>query len=109
MKVPFYVQKHKQIFLNVRSEFVDPEQPSSSAEVREMLERFQQIFQNKVPHKVSKLKSFMSSCLVLIQDKDAITELQALIEETPEESHSERRVNQVKKKFKTRRELRMTT
>ena len=73
-----------------------------------MLEQFQQIFQKKVPHKVSKLKSFMSSCLVLIQDKDAITELQAPIEETPEESHSERRVNQVKKKFKTRRELRMT-
>ena len=45
---------------------------------------------------------------MLIQDKDVIAELQALIEETPEESPREKRVNQVKKKFKTRRELKIT-
>ena len=69
---------------------------------------FQHIFQKKVPQKVSKIKSFLSSCLVLIQDKDAIEELQALIEETPVEPQPEKRVNQIGKKFKTGRKLRMT-
>ena len=79
-----------------------------SGEFREMPEHFQQLFQKQIPKKVSKLKSFLLSFLALIQDKDAVIELQALIGETPEESQPERRVNQVKKKFKTRRELRMT-
>ena len=50
----------------------------------------------------------MSSFLALIQYKDAIAELQKLIEETPEESQPGIKVNHVKKKFKTRRKLRMT-
>ena len=50
---------------------------------------------------------FLSILLALIQDKDAIAELQELIEETPKESQQKRRFNQVKKKFKTGRELRM--
>ena len=54
------------------------------------------------------IRSFLSICLALIHDKDTVAEMQALIEETPEESQPERRVNQVKKKFKTRCELRMT-
>ena len=51
---------------------------------------------------------FLSSFLALIWDKYVIAELQALIEESPKESQPKRRVNQVKKKFKTGHELRMT-
>ena len=94
--------------MDVRHDFVDPEEPSTLEKVKDMPERFYHIFQKKVPHKVSKLKSFLSSLLALIQDKDAITELQALIEETPVESQPRRKVNHVKKKFKMRHELRMT-
>ena len=50
----------------------------------------------------------MSSCLALIQDKDAIAKLQALIQETLVESHLEKKFNQVRKKFKTGHALRMT-
>ena len=94
--------------MDVRLEFVDTEQLSTSAEVRDMPECFQHIFQKTIPKKVSKLKSFLSSCLVMIQNKDVIAELQALIEETLEELQPGRKVNHVKKKFKTGRELRMT-
>ena len=87
---------------------VDPEQSSTSVEVRETPERLEQLFQKHIQKKVSKLKSFLSSCLVLIHDKDFIAELQALIEETPLELQPERRVNHVRNKFKTGRELRMT-
>ena len=57
---------------------------------------------------VSKLKSFLSSFLALVQDKDAIVELQALIEEIIVDSQPKRTVNDVKNKFKMGRELRMT-
>ena len=50
---------------------------------------------------------FLLSCLALIQDKDAIAELHALIEEALVDPHPENKVNQVSKKFKTGRELRM--
>ena len=92
----------------MRPKFVDPERLSTSAEVREIPEWFQQIFQKQAPRKVSKLKPFISSFLTLLHDKDAIAELQALIEETPVESQPKRRVNHVKKKLKTGHELRMT-
>ena len=46
---------------------------------------------------------------MLIQDKDAIVELQAMIEETPRQLRLEKKVNQVRKKFKIGRELRMNT
>ena len=68
---------------HVRLEFVDTEQPSTSAEVKEIPERFQQIFRKQAPNKVSKLRSFLSSFLALIHDKDVVTKLQDLIEETP--------------------------
>ena len=45
---------------------------------------------------------------MLIQDKDAIAELHAMIEETPIEPRPENKVNQVRKKIKTECELRMT-
>ena len=69
--------------MDVRREFVDPEESSTSEEVREMPERFQQIFHKNTLEKVSRINLFLSSCLALIEDKYAITELQALIEETP--------------------------
>ena len=50
----------------------------------------------------------MSICLTLMQDKDAIEKLQAMIEETPIEPQIEKKVNQVRKKLKTGNELRMT-
>ena len=79
-KVSFDVQVQKKVFLEVRPEFVEREEPSTSKEVKEMPERFQRIFPKNVPQKVSKIKSFMSSCLTLIQDKDAIAELVVIIE-----------------------------
>ena len=94
--------------MDVRLEFMDPKQLSTLAKVWDMPECYQQLFQKKILKKVSKLKLFRTSCLALIQDKGGIEELQALIEETLEESQPKRRVNQVKKKFKTRCELRMT-
>ena len=46
---------------------------------------------------------------MLIQDKDVIVELQAMIEETPIEPRPEKKVNEVRKKLKNGHELRMTT
>ena len=60
---------------------MDPTEPSTLEEVRDIPKRFQHIFQKNVPQKVSKLKSFLEICLTLIQDKYAIAELQAMIEE----------------------------
>ena len=51
----------------------------------------------------------MSSCLTLIQYKYAIAELQATIEEVPIEPRPGKKVNQVRKKFKTSCELRMNS
>ena len=62
---------------------------------------------SKSADKVSKLKPFLSSCLALIQDKDALAELEALIETISEEDPLAKTVDSVKTKFKTRRELRM--
>ena len=68
----FDVQKHKEVLLDVRQEFVDIEVRSTFEEVKEMPKQFQPIFQKNVPQKVSKLKSFLESYLMLIQDKYAI-------------------------------------
>ena len=43
-KVSFDVHKQKEVFLEVRLDFVEPEEPSTSEEVKDMLERFQCIF-----------------------------------------------------------------
>ena len=50
----------------------------------------------------------MSSCLTLMQDKYAIVELQEMIEEILVEPQPEKKVNQLRKKFKTSREFRKT-
>ena len=69
-KAPLDVQKKKCIFMDVRPNFVGMEQPSTSGQVKDMLERFQKIFKqqtaSKSADKVSKLKPFLSSCLALI-------------------------------------------
>ena len=44
---------------------------------------------------------------MLIQDKDAIAELKAIIDEIPAVPHIEKKVNQVRQKCKTSHELRM--
>ena len=48
-----------------------------------MPERFEQLIKKSPMKKVSKLKEFFKSCLALINDKDDVTELTTLIEETP--------------------------
>ena len=79
--------------MDVQREFADPEEQSTSEEVMEILERFKQIFQKRTLQKVSKLTTVLSICLVLIQDKDAIAELHAIIEETPIEPQPEKKFN----------------
>ena len=98
-----------EVFLDVQMEFVDQEQPFTWVEVRDIPKHFQQLFRKQILEKVSKIKSFLSSCLALVQDKDVVAELQALIEETPVNLQPKRRVNHVKKKFKMGHELRMST
>ena len=44
---------------------------------------------------------------MLIQDKDSIADLQAIIDEIPVVPHIEKKVNQVRLECKTRHELRM--
>ena len=77
-----------------------------------MPERFEKIYEqrtaSKSEDKVSKLKPFLSSCLALIQDKDALAELEALIETLSEEDQPANKVNSVKTKFKMGHELRMS-
>ena len=53
------------------------------------------------------MRPLLSSCLMLIQDKDAIAKLQAIIDEIPIVPHIEKKVNQVRRKCKTGHELRM--
>ena len=91
----------------MQSDFISPNVPSTSIEFKDMPERFQQLLQKKASTKVSKLRPFLSSCLMLIQDKDAIAELQSIIDEIPIVPHIEKKVNKVRRKCKTGRELRM--
>ena len=89
------------------------ENPSTSSQVKYIPERLQNIFEqqtmNKSVDKVSKLKPFLSSCLVLIQDKDALKQLGVLIKMHPEEDPLVKKVNNVKMKFIMGCELRMST
>ena len=91
----------------MQSDFISLDVPSTSAEVKDMPERFQHLLQKKASPEVSKLRPFLSSCLMLIQDKDAIAELQAMIDDIPIEPQIEKKVNQVRWKCKAGSELRM--
>ena len=81
-KAPLDFQKEKEVFLEVRPKFVDTNQPSTYGKVNTIPERFEQLIRKPPMKKVSKLKEFLKSCLVLINDKDVVTELTAFIEET---------------------------
>ena len=72
-----------------------------------MPKRFQYLFQKKASTKVSKLRPLLSIWLMLIQDKDAIAELQAIIYKIPIVPPIEKKVNQIRWKCKTSREMRM--
>ena len=63
--------------------------------------------QKKASPEVSKLRPLLSICLILIQDKYAIVELQAIIDEILVEPQIEKKVNQVWHKCKIGHELRM--
>ena len=68
--------------MKVQPNFVDTNHLSTSGQVRSMPERFEQLIRRSPMKKVSKLKEFFKSCLALINDKDVVAELTALIEET---------------------------
>ena len=74
-----------------------------------MSKRFQHLLQKKASTEVSKLRPLLSICLMILQDKYSIEELQAIIDEIPAVPHIEKKVNQVRRKCKTGRELRMNT
>ena len=74
-----------------------------------MPERFEHLLRKQPMKNVSKLRGFFKICLALINDKDVVTELTTLIEETTKDLRPEKRVNHIKRKTKTCRELRMTT
>ena len=80
--------------------------------MKDIPERFQKIFKqhiaSKSVDKVSKLKPFLTIFLALIQNKDALAELEALIETILEEDPSAKKVNSFKTKLKIGRELRMS-
>ena len=77
----------------MQSKFISPDGPSTSAEVKDMPKRFQHLLQKKASPEVSKLRNLLSSCLMLIQDKDVIAELQAIIDEIHVEPQTEKKVN----------------
>ena len=85
--------KKKEVFWDVKSDFIKPDLPSTSTEVKDMPERFQDLLQKKAPTEVSKMRPLLSSCLMLIQDKYATAELQAIIDEIPVVPHIEKKVN----------------
>ena len=111
-KAPIDIQEQKHIFMDVCLEFISAEKPSTSSQVKDMPERFQKIFEqrsiDKTADRVSKIKPFLSSCLALIKDKEAIAELQSLIETLPKGNPLPKKVNSIKTKLKTRCELKMT-
>ena len=90
-KVSFNVKRLKEVFLEARLEFVNKNQALTSTHalplrlIREILDRFDQLFQNKLTRKVSILKYFLKIFLSLIHDKDVFVEFINLIEEHQEE------------------------
>ena len=79
-KSPLDVQQDKEFFLEMRLQFVDGNDPSTSAQVKTMLEWFEQLIKKPPMKNVTKIKEFFKSFLALINDKDVIPELTTLIE-----------------------------
>ena len=98
----------REIFLKVRQEFVDTNQPSTFGQVRAIPERFEQLIRKPPMKKVSNIKEFFKNCLTLIHDKDVVTELTSLIEEMTKDLRPEKRVNHIGRKVKVGQELKMT-
>ena len=76
-------------------DFISPDIPSASVEVKDMPKRFQHLLQKKASTEVSKMRPFLSIYLMLIEDKDVIVKLQAMIDKIPVEPQIEKTVNQV--------------
>ena len=55
-KAPLDVQKDKEVFFDKRLQFVDPNQPSTFAQVKTIPELFEQLIRNPPIKKVSKIK-----------------------------------------------------
>ena len=98
--------------MDVCPDFIGAKQPSTLVQVKDMPETFHKIFEqlnmDKIADKVSKLKPFLSSCLALIKDKEALSEMEALLETLPEGDPPPKKVNNIKTKLKTGSKLRMT-
>ena len=71
--------------MEVRLEFIDTNQLSTSGRVKTMPKRFEELIRKTPMEKVSKLKEFFKIFLALINDKDVVVELTSIIEETPED------------------------
>ena len=104
-KSPLDVQKEKEVFLYVQPEFVDNNQPSTYRQVNTIPELFEHLLRKKTLKKVSNIKEFFKICLALINDKDVVTELETLIEETLDYLHPKKRVNLIEKELKIGQEL----
>ena len=55
-KAPLDVQNDKEVFLEIKLQFVDANQPSTSAQVKTIPERFEELIRNLLIKKVSKIK-----------------------------------------------------
>ena len=63
------------------------------------------MFQRKPIEKVCKLKNLFNSCLERIEDKDAMEELSAIVEEPPPSMWQDKKVNHINKRPKIGHEL----
>ena len=96
------------MFLDAWHEFFDINQASTSIVVQMssegpilgIPERLEQLLQRKSTAKVSKLKYLFKSCVALIEDKDAMEELAALVEEPQINVRLEKKVNHIGKDWK---------
>ena len=89
-KAPLEVQQEKETFLEAQKYFVDPNQPSTSGQVRAMSKQFEQLLRRLPTKSVSQIKEFFKSFLALIHDKDVVTELKTLIEDNTKNLFPER-------------------
>ena len=72
-KVPFNVQKEKEVFLDVGPKIFRKNQASMSGRpIVRIPEKFDQLLQKKPTKNVSKLKEFLRSFLSLINNKDVV-------------------------------------
>ena len=80
-KDPLDVEQKKEVFFEAWQDCVHTNHSSTSGQVIETPEWFEQLNRKSPMKKVSKLKYIFKSCLALIHDKNDVVELTALIEE----------------------------